>query len=47
MLKSTRKLVKLLRGLPKIRIKDNKRFMSQLWTRIRRYESERFNKRTD
>ena len=36
MLKSTRKLVKLLKSLPKVKINDNEKFMKQLWKRIRR-----------
>jgi len=36
MLKSTRKLVKLLRALPKVRINDDKKFMKELFKKIRR-----------
>ena len=36
MLKSTKKLVKLLKSLRKVKINDNEKFMKQLWKRIRR-----------
>ena len=41
MLKSTEKIVKLLKSLPKIKVSDDKKFMEQLWRKIRRYESGR------
>ncbi len=36
MLKSTRKLVKLLRALPKVKINDDEKFMKELFKKIRR-----------
>jgi len=36
MLKSTKKIIKLLKSLPEVKINDSKQFMKQLWERIRR-----------
>ena len=41
MLKSTKKIVKLLKSLPKIKVSDDKKFIEQLWQKIRRHKSGR------
>ena len=38
MLKSTKKLIKLLKSLPKVKINDNEKFMEGLWKKIRRQD---------
>ena len=38
MLKSTKKLIKLLKSLPKVEINDNEKFMEGLWKKIRRQD---------
>lgn len=47
MLKSTAKIVKLLKGLPKYRVINNNRFMMQLKAKIREFENGRLDKSSD
>ena len=47
MLKSIAKIIRLLKGIPKVRVDNNNRFMRQLNTKIKEFEDGRHNKSSD
>ena len=47
MLKSIAKIVRLLKGIPKVGVDNNNRFMRQLNAKIKEFEDGRHNKSSD